>query len=89
MADARLDIRLKPRAKGDRVTVSGPASLNVAVTSPPIDGKANEHLIKLLAKKLGTARSKISIIVGGHSRNKAVAIEGMTTEEVIGKISDL
>jgi len=85
---ARLEIRLKPRAKNDRVTVSGSNTLSIAVTSPPLEGKANEHLIRLLSKKLGVPKSSFTILRGDHSKNKVVAIEGITAEEAMKKIAD-
>lgn len=61
--------------------------LEITVTSPPIDNKANDHLVRLLADTLRIPKSSIQIIRGGHSKNKAVAIASMTNEEVVKKIS--
>ena len=49
--------------------------LKVKVTAPPTDAKANDALIKFLAKQLGVAPSKLSIIRGHKSRNKAVLVD--------------
>lgn len=86
MENARLEIRLKPRAKNDRVSVTDDGTIDIAVTSPPVEGKANGHLLKLLAKKLGVPKSSLSLLRGGHSRNKVVAVEGLTMEEAIKRI---
>jgi uncharacterized protein (TIGR00251 family) len=83
---SRLAIRLKPRAKHDRLTVLQGGLIDVAVTSPPIDDRANERLIEVLAGRLGVPKRAISIVVGGHSRNKVVEVEGMTREEVVKKL---
>jgi uncharacterized protein (TIGR00251 family) len=45
------------------------------VQCPPADGKANEALIKLLAKKFGVPKSGIKIIMGQTNRNKTIVIE--------------
>jgi uncharacterized protein len=60
----------------------------VAVTSPPVDGRANEHVVKLLAKQLGIAKSLIEFVKGEGSRRKVVAIGGMTGDEVRRRLID-
>ena len=87
MDTGHLEIRLKPRAKNDRVVVTGTCSVDVAVTSPPVEEKANEHLIKLLSKKLGVPKSFVSLVRGGHSKSKAVAVEGLSTEEAMKRLA--
>lgn len=82
----RLEIRLKPRARNDRIAVTGPGTVDIAVTSPPVDEKANEHLVKLLAKKLGVSKSAVTLLRGGHSKNKVVAVEGMSSAEMVKKL---
>jgi uncharacterized protein len=86
MECGRIEIRLKPRAKNDRVTVTGAGSADIAVTSPPVDEKANEHLVKLLAKRLGVSKSAVTLLRGGHSKNKVVAVEGINTEEAMKRL---
>jgi uncharacterized protein len=86
MENSRLEVRLKPRAKNDRIRFGPAGELDIAVTSPPVDDRANEHLIRLLSSRLGIAKSLIAIIKGGHSRNKVVAIYGMTTGDVMRKL---
>jgi len=77
---------LKPRAKNDRLTVLPDGLVDVAVTSPPVDDRANEHLIGFLSDRLGVPKRSISIVAGRHSRNKVVEVEGMTKEEVVKKL---
>lgn len=80
---ARFRVRLKPRAKNDRFGVLSDGLVEIAVTSPPIDDRANNHLIELLADRLSVPKRAISVVVGGHSRNKVVEVEGKTLNEVI------
>ena len=54
------------------------------VVAPPVDGAANAALIRLLAKRLGVAKSKVSLVSGATARNKIVEIEGMS-EAVLRK----
>lgn len=81
MTCCRLEIRLKPRAKRNSISLRGHSLLDVSVTSPPVDNKANGHLIKLLADALKVSRSSFSLIKGEHSRNKVVAVEGISEQE--------
>ncbi|MDR0306137.1 MAG: DUF167 domain-containing protein [Chitinispirillales bacterium] len=84
MASAALEVRLKPRAIRCLVKVCGSFSLEISVTSPPVDNKANEQLIGLLADALGVSRGMISIIKGKHNRNKVVRVDGVTYGSGVG-----
>lgn len=85
---ARLQIRLKPRAKNDRLKVLPGGRVDVAVTSPPIDYRANGHLIEFLSDRLGVPKRSISVIVGAHGKNKVVEVDGMTEDQVITKLNE-
>ena len=81
-------VRIKPRARRDAVTVAADGmTLQVAVTAPPVDNKANGQCIRLLAKKLGCSRSSLSIIKGEHCRDKVIACEGLTADEAFGRLT--
>lgn len=82
MSSCTIDIRLKPRAKNDKIKVKD-SIIEISVTSPPVDNKANTHLIRLLAKRLGVSRSSIQIIKGEHSRNKSVSVEGISLNQLM------
>src|SRR3954452_18835634 len=74
-----LPIRVTPRAAkpgigGWRTGADGREELEVRVADAPADGAANEAVLKLLARALGTTRSQLSIISGAASRHKRVAI---------------
>lgn len=70
-----LGIYLQPRAKGDKIVGWHAGKLKIALTSPPVDNKANEHLCKFLAKYFGIPQSQITIIRGISSRNKMLCIK--------------
>lgn len=77
----RLAVRLTPRARsngiaGVQVMADGRAALAVRVTSPPVDGEANEALIALLAKAIAAPRRDIRIQSGDTSRLKIIEIAG-------------
>ena len=56
--------------------------LGVKIAAPPVKGKANRELIAFLSQMLGVGRSRLSIIKGHTSRNKVIAIDGLSPEEV-------
>jgi uncharacterized protein len=78
-----ISVKLKPRASRCAVkVVSSPKVVEVSVTSPPVDNRANEQLIDYLSDILDVAKTSLSIIKGGHSRNKVVSIESLGEDEV-------
>lgn len=50
-------------------------TLKIKLTTPPVDGKANEEMIKLLAKHFKVSKSSIEILKGKTSKNKVVEIK--------------
>ena len=77
----RVLVRLSPRARADRIEgiahlPDGAAVLKVSVTAPPVENRANDALLQLLAKKLGLPRRDLAIVGGRKSRNKIVGVAG-------------
>jgi len=70
-------VKVKPNSKQQKVEELADGSLIVHLKSPPVDGKANEELIKLLAKKFDVPKSSISIKSGTTSRQKVIEIDGI------------
>ena len=87
---ARITVRLTPRAGRDAIDGwaedGGPRVLRVRVAAPAAEGRANDALVRLLAKALGVAPSHVRIVAGAHGRTKVVEIEGMTEEGLRGKV---
>ena len=73
-----IDVRVIPRASRSEVVGMHAGALKVRLTAPPVDGAANAELIKLLAKKLGVAKSEVSIVGGETSKNKRIKIINMS-----------
>jgi uncharacterized protein YggU (UPF0235/DUF167 family) len=82
----RLTVRLKPQAKHESVSLLPGGIVAISVTSPPVDGKANEHAIRLLSKKLRIPKSACKIIRGHSSKIKLFEITGLDTGAVTTKI---
>ena len=70
-------VRLQPRARRDEVVGERDGVVVIRVTAPPVDGKANEALCRLIAKKAGVARSRVEIVRGHSAREKVIRVEGV------------
>jgi uncharacterized protein len=80
MAFAQIDVRLLPRGSRDELNGFSDGVLQAKVTAPPVDGKANRALCRLIAKRLGLAPSRVSVFRGGKSRLKQVRVEGIDSQ---------
>lgn len=83
---AAISVRLKPGSKRDSIEIKDDRTVAISITSRPVEGKANEHLIKLLSRILHISKSSCSIIRGSKSRNKVIAIQGFDREEIFDKL---
>ena len=86
MPDADLSIRLQPRAKRNAIVDERDGVLRVSVAAAPADGQANAALCKLLAKRVGVPRTRVTIVRGERSRDKLVRVQGMALAEVRGAL---
>jgi uncharacterized protein (TIGR00251 family) len=75
-------IRVHPRAKKNAITGKVGDALKVALTAPPVDGKANEACVEFFAKLLKVPRPSVSIAAGQTSRNKVIRVVGLSAEEI-------
>jgi uncharacterized protein (TIGR00251 family) len=80
--DAELTVRLQPRARRNAIVEERDGVLRVTVAAAPVDGQANAALCKLVAKRAGVARGRVSVVRGERSRDKVVRVEGLETAEV-------
>jgi uncharacterized protein (TIGR00251 family) len=78
MPAAQISVRVQPRAKRDElVGLREDGTLVARVSAPPVDGRANRALCKLIAARAGVAPSKVTIVRGEGSRDKLVRVEGV------------
>jgi uncharacterized protein (TIGR00251 family) len=71
-----LDIRLQPRASRDEIIgVQADGRVKVRITAPPVDGKANAHLIRFLAGAFRVPRAAVTLVSGHSGRHKRLRIE--------------
>jgi len=78
---ARISVRVTPRGGRDAIDGWDGDVLRVRVAAPPVEGRANEAMLRLLAKALGVAPSRVALASGAGSRVKVVEVEGMTVEQ--------
>jgi uncharacterized protein len=78
----QLAVRLQPRAKRDEIVGDRGGRLLVRVTAPPVDGKANDALCRLIAKQAGVAPSRVRVTRGHTARDKAVEVQGIASHEL-------
>jgi uncharacterized protein len=77
VSHADIRVRLTPRAAREQL-VHGPDDGYLArVTAPPVDGRANDALCRLIAKRAGVAPSRVSVAKGATARDKVVRVEGL------------
>jgi len=79
-------VKVVPRAARDRLVGVEGGVLKVRLTAPPVEGAANRALVKLLAKALGVARSRVEIVGGARSRNKRVRVAGLSAGELRARL---
>ncbi len=68
-------VKVKPNSKQQKIIDEVDGSLTIYLKSPPVDGKANEELIKVLSKKYNVPKSYIRIKSGASSRQKLIEID--------------
>ncbi len=68
-------VKVKPNSKQQKVIYAEDGSLIVHLKSPPVDGKANQELIELLAGEFKVSKSAIHIKTGAVSRQKLIEID--------------
>ena len=84
---ATFQVRVQPRAKKNAVAGEVGEALKLALTAPPIEGRANQACIAFLAELLNVPRSSVTIAIGQGSRNKVIRVAGMTAKQVEERLS--
>ena len=79
---ASLLVRVSPRAARNQLGEVEDGALKVRLNAPPVEGAANQALVKLLAKSLGVAKGKVEVLSGEHSRLKRVLVRGLDPDEL-------
>jgi hypothetical protein len=77
-----IDLLVQPRASRSRVVGEHGGRLKVQLTSPPVDGRANEALLDLLADRLELPRRELELVFGATGRRKRVLVRGLSLERI-------
>lgn len=77
-----LDILVKPRSSREGIGPFKAERLCVAVNSPPVDGKANEAVIRVLAETFHVPKHTVSLVQGLTGRKKTVRIDGIRAAQI-------
>ena len=83
--DLILDCRLQPKASSDEIVGDLGDELKIRITAPPVDGKANAHLTRFLAKSFGVSKSQVVIEKGQLGRSKRIRIQ--SPEKIPAKLN--
>ncbi len=82
MPSVEIVVRVTPKARREEILPMRDGVLPVKVIAPPVDGKANKALCRLLAKRLGIAVSAVTVVRGSSARTKTVRVFGVSAEQL-------
>ncbi|HEY3769816.1 MAG TPA: DUF167 domain-containing protein [Candidatus Angelobacter sp.] len=82
-------IKVHPRAHKNAITGLVGDALKLALTAPPVEGKANQAVIEFFADLFAIPRSSVTIASGETSRNKVVRISGMSRQMVEERLAGM
>jgi uncharacterized protein (TIGR00251 family) len=77
-----VSVRVQPGAKKSAVLGLHGGAVKIALSAPPVDGKANDALIAFVAEKVGLPRARVSLVSGAANRSKVVRVTGRSAAEV-------
>ncbi len=81
-AGVTFAVKVHPRAKKNAITGEAGDAFKLALTAPPVDGKANEACIEFFARLLKVPRSSVTIAAGQSSRNKVIRVAGAAVQQI-------
>jgi uncharacterized protein (TIGR00251 family) len=81
-----VKVYLQPKSSKNEVVGPYRDGIKVKVTAPPVEGKANESLIRFLARECRISPSSIEMIKGHHAREKILKIAGNIDQELLKRI---
>ncbi len=78
----RVQVRAQPGAKRTEVMGLHGDAVKIRVHAPPVDGKANDELLRFLAEACGVPRARVELLKGASSRSKSFLIRGASPADV-------
>ncbi len=77
-----FSVKVIPRAARDEIVGVEGDAVKIRLKAPPVQGRANEQLVKFLAQELGVTRAQVEIVRGESSRHKVVRVRGVTLVKI-------
>lgn len=82
----RIDVYVQPGAKKTELAGEHGEAIKIRIHAPPVEGKANEELIRYFAKSMGVSSQRITLVRGEKSRSKTLEIDGLKEIDVKTKL---
>lgn len=82
----RLRLRVQPRASREELAGLAGDAIRIRLTAPPVDGAANEALVRFLASRLEVSRSAVELVGGRSGRSKLVEVTGISLAEAARRL---
>src|SRR5690242_19432089 len=79
-------VGVQPRASRDEAAGEHDGAIKLRITAPPVDGKANEAIRRLIARLVGVSQSAVEIVSGQSSRDKLIRVHGVTAVQVRARL---
>jgi uncharacterized protein (TIGR00251 family) len=77
-----MAIRVQPRARRNEIAGERDGAIVIRVTAPPVEGKANAAVRRLIAQKLGVPAGRVQVAKGQKGRDKLIRVDGLDSEAV-------
>ncbi len=82
-------VAVVPRASRDEIVGEHGGALKVRITAPPVEGKANKHLVAFLAKALGVPKSRLDLAEGEASKRKVFRLKEASAKELRDRLATI
>ena len=84
--ETKITVKVYPNSARNEVVCFAEGVLRVKIAEPPVRDKANRKLVVFLSERLGVSKSSITIMKGHSSRNKLIAVSGLSQKQVMERL---
>ena len=84
-----LTVRVTPKSSKSKITGIIGEELKIMLNAPPVDGKANQELIKILSKTFSIPKRNITLLSGETSRSKSILLNDLEAKDVIDVLGNI